>query len=91
MSQKLPFAGKPYGTGLQCQDGDGNFSQDPTKVVEVEMIFTNDFYVFPHNSSEFPIGPAQDNLFTEMETLLAGGTVACSGCNATIVTFETPP
>merc|ERR1711874_207644 len=79
------------GNGLQCKDADGNFSQDPTKVVEVEMTLTNDFYVFPANSSEFPYGPAQDNLFSMMEGLMSGSQAACSGCNATMVTLGAPP
>ncbi|XP_023336493.1 uncharacterized protein LOC111707593 [Eurytemora carolleeae] len=71
------------GNGVQCFDQDGNLSQDPSKIVEVEMTLNSDFYVYPHESEQFPFGPELDTLFSEMNAVVN----ACTGgdCTSTVV------
>jgi len=73
------------GTGLTCVDDDGNFSQDPALTATMELVVTNDFYVFPADSSEFPTGPSADNMFSQMKDWLngGGGCSAAQACNVT--------
>lgn len=83
---EIKFAPKGWTGGIQCIDADGNFSQDPTKVVSVSMTVTNEFYSYPTNSSEFPYGPSNSNLFAEMTTFVEGG-ANCPGCDGTLETI----
>jgi len=80
---QIKFAPKGWSGGIQCIDADGNFSQDPTKVVSVSMTVTNEFYSYPTNSSEFPYGPSDSNMFAEMTTFVEGGAM-CPGCDGTM-------
>jgi len=76
--------GKKIGTGLTCVDNDGNFSQDPALSAALELVVTNDFYVFPADSSEFPTGPSAENMFSQMGNWLnTGGCPAAQACNVT--------
>lgn len=72
------------GNGLQCVDENGNFGEDPNKIIQVEMMLTNDFVVSPHDVGVYPFGPSQDNLFSMMGGLFDGAPV-CNGCNATLI------
>jgi len=93
----MPFAsiGYPYnlytkndgGHGLACQNDNGEFSEVGDKVVEVEMELTLDTFYAVANSS-FSSGPVQESLMAAMMGLIDAGKAACSGCNATMVSFE---
>jgi hypothetical protein len=68
------------GNGVQCVDENGNFA--PENNVEVSMTVTNEFFVYPDGSDEYPMGPSTDNLFSEMEGLVNGGsTCSMTGCS----------
>jgi len=75
------------GHGLACQNDDGTFSEVGDKVVEVEMELTLDTIYAVANSS-FSSGPAQESLLAAMTALIDAGKPACSGCDATLVSYE---
>jgi len=77
------------GNGIQCFNGNG-VGGDPSKQVDVQMTLTTDFYVFPHDSSDFPLGPAQDNLFALIDDMFTSGE-PCSGCDATVIKLNGAP
>lgn len=79
----IPFAPKGWAPGIQCIDDDGNFSQDPNLVVTASLTMTNEFYSYPAESDEFPYGPSDNNLFSEMNTFVEGGS-NCAGCEGTM-------
>jgi len=91
----MPFADMDYklttlddgGHGLACQNDNGEFSEVGDKVVEVEMELTLDTFYAVANSS-FSSGPVQESLMAAMMGLIDAGKAACSGCNATMVSFE---
>lgn len=83
---QVEFAPKGWTGGIQCIDADGNFSQDPTKVVSLAMTMTNEFFSYERNSTEFPDGPSYDNLFDDMATFIDGG-ANCFGCEGTLETI----
>jgi len=67
------------GNGIQCKDADGNFASKDN--ISIRMTMTNELFL-SDGSLQFPVGPSQDNLFSEMESL-ANGAVYCSlnGCS----------
>jgi len=77
------------GNGIQCFNGNG-VGGDPSKQVDVQMTLTTDFYVFPHDSSDFPLGPAADNLFSLIDDMFQSGK-PCVGCNATVIKLNGSP
>lgn len=79
----IQWAPENWSGGIQCVDGEGNFSQDPNKVVTASMTMTNEYYSYPAESTEFPYGPSNNNLFSEMNTFVDGGSI-CAGCEGTI-------
>ena len=54
--------------------------------VVLSLAVTSDYYVFPHNSSQFPSGPGQTNLLANISALFeagascAGGSKVCVPC-----------
>lgn len=77
------------GNGIQCFNENG-VGGDPNKQISVEMMLTTDFYVFPHDSSDFPLGPATDNLFSMIDDMFNSGK-PCLGCNATVIKLDGSP
>ena len=75
------------GNGIQCYDSDGNPSEETSSSgdVRVSLAVTNDYYVYPHNSSDFPLGPGEINLLSNITALFtAGATCAADNtCNGT--------
>jgi len=77
------------GNGIQCYNENG-VGGDPNKQISVSMMLTTDFYVFPHDSSDFPMGPATDNLFSMIDDMFHSGK-PCLGCNATLIQLDGSP
>ena len=46
--------------------------------VVLSLAVTSDYYVFPHNSSQFPSGPGQTNLLANISALFEAG-ASCAG------------
>jgi len=61
--------------------------------VRLTLAVTTDFYVFPQSSSEFPSGPGEENLLTNITELFTTGAscAADSSCNGTFVSLQTSP
>jgi len=70
------------GNGVQCFDQDGNLSSNNMETVELEMSINTDFYVYPHQSEEFPFGAEMDAVFDDMNSLSG----SCNGneCSASV-------
>lgn len=87
------------GNGVECYDSDGNPSPETTTTtsssgdVRLTLAVTTDFYVFPQSSSEFPSGPGETNLLTNITELFTTGAscAADSSCNGTFVSLQTSP
>ena len=85
------------GNGLQCFDSDGNPSPETTPSssgdVRLTLAVSTDFYVYPHTSSEFPLGPGETNLLTNITELFTAGAscAADSSCNGTFVNLQETP
>jgi len=84
------------GNGLQCYDSDGNPSEPPTTSsgdVKMTLAVTNDYYVYPHNSAEFPLGPGETNLLENITALFDAGASCAAGnsCNGTFANLEETP
>ena len=83
------------GNGIQCYDSDGNPSEPQTSTGDVRMTLavTNDYYVYPHNSAEFPLGPGETNLLENITALFDAGAscAAGNGCNGTFANLEETP
>jgi len=82
------------GNGLQCVNATTGEASKPSisdDVVAVEIGITTDFYIFPHNSSEFPVGQPEKTLLDDMKDLFSSGDSCDStpGCNATMVSTVT--
>lgn len=79
------------GNGIQCYDSEGNPSEESVSSgdVRVSLAVTNDYYVYPHNSSEFPLGPGETNLLANISALFnAGATCAAdNACNGTFASL----
>lgn len=74
------------GNGVQCFDSNGNLSSNSMETVELDMSINTDFYVYPHESGDFPFGASMDTVFDEMTAL----TGSCSGsdCTASVSGLE---
>jgi len=83
------------GNGIQCYDSDGNPSEVSVSSgdVRVTLAVTNDFYVYPHNSSEFPLGPGEADLLSNITALFDAGAscAANQACNGTYASLEESP
>jgi len=85
------------GNGLQCFDSDGNPSPETISSssgdVKLTLAVSTDFYVYPHTSSEFPMGPGETNLLTNITELFTAGAscAADSSCNGTFVNLQETP
>jgi hypothetical protein len=77
------------GNGLQCVDENGEFGENPNKVVDLEMVLTTDFMISNSEEGVYPYGPSQDNLFSLMNGMFEGAP-ACNGCNATLINLVAP-
>jgi len=75
--------------GLQCVDKNGEFGENPNKIVDLEMTLTNDFIISNSEEGVYPYGPSQDNLFSVMSGMFEGSP-ACNGCNATMINLSAP-
>jgi len=57
------------------------------------MAVSNNYYVYPHNSSEFPTGPGEVDLVNNITALFNAG-ASCAGkpdCNGTFVNLVESP
>jgi len=83
------------GNGIQCYDSDGNPSEVSVSSgdVKVTLAVTNDYYVYPHNSSEFPLGPGETSLLSNISALFEAGAscAATQSCNGTYANLEETP
>jgi len=85
------------GNGIQCFDKDGNPSPETTSTssgdVRLTLAVTNDYYVYPHNSSEFPLGPGETDLLTSITDLFTAGAscAADTSCNGTFASLQESP
>jgi len=83
------------GNGIQCYDSDGNPSEVSVSSgdVKVTLAVTNDYYVYPHNSSEFPTGPGEVDLLSNITALFEQGASCASdqSCNGTYANLEESP
>ena len=84
------------GNGLQCYDSEGNPSPEATTSsgdVKLSLAVTSDFYVYPHTSSEFPLGPGETNLLANITELFTAGAscAADSSCNGTFLSLQASP
>jgi len=70
------------GSGIQCRDADGNFGVDPKEIVKMTMLLNSTYYVYPHNSTLFPVQPGTDTLISAMNDVVS----ACSNddCQASL-------
>jgi len=83
------------GNGQQCYDSQGNPSSETVSSgdVSLTMAVTNNYYVYPHNSSEFPQGPGETNLVNNITALFQAGATCASkpDCNGTFVNLVESP
>ena len=54
--------------------------------VSMQLILTTEFVNTPDSPDDM-LGPSDNDLITDMETMLDTGTL-CSGCNSTVATCE---
>jgi len=83
------------GNGQQCFDSSGNPSSESLSSgdVSLSMAVSNNYYVYPHNSSEFPLGPGEVDLVNNITALFEAG-ASCAGkpdCNGTFVNLVESP
>merc|ERR1712168_26773 len=83
------------GNGQQCYDSNGMPSSESLSSGDVSlfMAVSNNYYVYPHNSSEFPTGPGEVDLVNNITALFNAG-ASCAGkpdCNGTFVNLVESP
>merc|ERR1712106_316197 len=84
------------GNGQQCYDSKGVPSSESLSSgdVSLTMAVSNNYYVYPHNSSEFPTGPGETDLVNNITALFNAG-ASCAGgqtgCNGTFVNLVEAP
>jgi len=83
------------GNGVQCYDettGNPSIEGTSTDSVDLRLAITNSYYVFPHESPDFPLSPEQENLANNIESLFEAGETCQSesGCEGTYVNFAQP-
>ena len=79
------------GNGQQCYDSQGNPSSETVSSgdVSLTMAVTNNYYVYPHNSSEFPQGPGETNLVNNIKALFQARATCASESNCSSNHFKT--
>lgn len=78
------------GNGQQCYDSQGNPSSETVSSgdVSLTMAVTNNYYVYPHNSSEFPQGPGETNLVNNIKALFQARATCASESNCSSNPFQ---
>ena len=78
------------GNGQQCYDSQGNPSSETVSSgdVSLTMAVTNNYYVYPHNSSEFPQGPGETNLVNNIKALFQARATCASKSNCSSNPFQ---
>merc|ERR1712154_570570 len=77
---------------LYCADPSSSESLSSGDV-SLSMAVSNNYYVYPHNSSEFPTGPGEVDLVNNITALFNAG-ASCAGkpdCNGTFVNLVESP
>jgi len=86
------------GNGIQCFDADGNPSVEVeggsgSTDVSLTLAVSSKYYVYPHNSSQFPAVQGEEDLINNITTLFENGATCANreGCNGTFINMaETP-
>jgi len=83
------------GNGQQCFDSSGTPSSEALSSgdVSLTMAVSSNYYVYPHNSSQFPTGPGETELLNNITALFQAG-ASCAGkpeCNGTFVNLVENP
>lgn len=77
------------GNGIQCfDDSTGAASEGPSDLVDITLAVSTQYYVYPHDSSQFPLD--QVDLVSNITAMFEAG-ASCqttSGCNGTFVNFD---
>jgi len=83
------------GNGQQCYDSKGVPSSEALSSgdVSLTMAISSNYYVYPHNSTEFPSGPGETDLVNNITALFNAG-ATCAGesnCEGTFVNLKESP